>query len=182
VLANGGFAALPISSRRQRWARKRGHWSALFSGGLAHSVSRAYSAHRGTALLVAKRNPKAWKTPHRFLFIRTRGKHQHKDPVQLDLFVPHAYGYEFKVILTNEGFGCPQDAHELQMIGHPTSRPTAGETAGLLGLRTPGPFRRRIIQRGRPLDSTSGTAHPQYGANPAVEEKLLHYLDALQAA
>jgi hypothetical protein len=53
----------------------------------------------------AKWKPKAWKTPHRFLFIRTRVKQQHKEPIQLDLFVPHDYGYEFKVILTNKPMG-----------------------------------------------------------------------------
>ena len=58
---------------------------------------------RGTAewgYFEAKWKPKAWKTPHRFLFIRTRVKEQHKEPIQLDLFVPHDYDYEFKVILT----------------------------------------------------------------------------------
>ena len=40
----------------------------------------------------AKWKPKAWKTPHRFLFIRTRVKQPHKEPIQLDLFVPHDYG------------------------------------------------------------------------------------------
>ena len=53
----------------------------------------------------AKWKPKAWKTPHRFLFIRTRVKQQHKEPIQLDLFVPHDYDYEFKVILTNKPLG-----------------------------------------------------------------------------
>jgi hypothetical protein len=53
----------------------------------------------------AKWKPKAWKTAHRFLFIRTRVKQQHKDPIQLDLFVLHDYGYEFKVILTNQPLG-----------------------------------------------------------------------------
>ena len=52
-----------------------------------------------------KWKPKAWKTPHRFLFIRTRVKEQHKEPIQLELFVPHDYGYEFKVILTNKPLG-----------------------------------------------------------------------------
>jgi hypothetical protein len=53
----------------------------------------------------AKWKPKAWKTPHRFRFIRTRVKQQHKEPIQLDLFVPHAYGCEFKVILSNKLLG-----------------------------------------------------------------------------
>ncbi|MGH8564133.1 MAG: hypothetical protein ACREXW_08595 [Gammaproteobacteria bacterium] len=53
----------------------------------------------------AKWKPKAWKTLHRFLFLRTRVKQQHKEPIQPELFVPHAYGYEFKVILTNKPVG-----------------------------------------------------------------------------
>jgi hypothetical protein len=65
---------------------------------------------RGTAqwgYFEAKSKPKAWKTSHRSLFIRTRVKQQHKEPIQLDLFVPHDYGYEFKVILTNKPVGRP---------------------------------------------------------------------------
>ncbi len=46
--------------------------------------------------------PKSWKFRHRFVFIRTTVKKQRKDPVQLDLFVPHQTGFEFKVILTNK--------------------------------------------------------------------------------
>jgi len=46
--------------------------------------------------------PKSWSQCFRFLFIRTRTKQQEKGPVQLDLFEPYAYGYEFKVIVTNK--------------------------------------------------------------------------------
>jgi hypothetical protein len=46
--------------------------------------------------------PKAWDQRFRFLFIRTRAVRQHKGPIQLDLFVPHEYGYDFKVIITNK--------------------------------------------------------------------------------
>jgi len=56
----------------------------------------------GCAYFEARWKPKAWNVRHRFLFIRIRVKQQHKDPVQLDLFIPQAYGYEFKVILTNK--------------------------------------------------------------------------------
>ena len=49
--------------------------------------------------------PKSWNRRFRFLFIRTRSKKQRKGPVQLDLFVPHEYGYEFKVIVTNKEVG-----------------------------------------------------------------------------
>jgi len=46
--------------------------------------------------------PKSWDRRFRFLFIRTRTQRQHKQPVQLDLFIPHEYGYDFKVIVTNK--------------------------------------------------------------------------------
>lgn len=46
--------------------------------------------------------PKVWDRRFRFLFIRTCAQRQHKEPVQLDLFVPHEYGYDFKVIVTNQ--------------------------------------------------------------------------------
>jgi hypothetical protein len=49
--------------------------------------------------------PKSWNRRFRFLFVRTRSKKQHKGPVQLDLFEPHEYGYEFKVIVTNKEVG-----------------------------------------------------------------------------
>jgi hypothetical protein len=76
---------------------------------------------RGTAewgYFQGKWKPKAWKTPHRFQFIRTRVKEQHKEPIQLDLFVPHDYDYEFKVILTKSPW-CPQDARLPQRPGQP---------------------------------------------------------------
>lgn len=46
--------------------------------------------------------PKSWDSRFRFLFIRSVVRKQLKEPVQLDLFVPHEYGYEFKVIVTNK--------------------------------------------------------------------------------
>lgn len=46
--------------------------------------------------------PKSWDSRFRFLFIRRKVKKQSKEPVQLDLFIPHEYGYEFKVIVTNK--------------------------------------------------------------------------------
>jgi len=49
--------------------------------------------------------PKSWPRHCRFLMIRTRAKQQQKGPVQLDLFEPYQYGYEFKVIVTNKALG-----------------------------------------------------------------------------
>jgi hypothetical protein len=46
--------------------------------------------------------PHVWKRRFRFLFIRTRAKRQQKGPIQLDLFLPHEYGYDFKVVVTNK--------------------------------------------------------------------------------
>jgi hypothetical protein len=46
--------------------------------------------------------PKSWPRSCRFLMIRTRVKQQQKGPVQLDLFEPYQYGFEFKVIVTNK--------------------------------------------------------------------------------
>jgi hypothetical protein len=65
--------------------------------------------------------PQAWDRKFRFLFIRTRACRQNKEPIQLDLFVPHEVGYDFKVIVTNktieaghvvafhEGRGCQEN-------------------------------------------------------------------------
>ena len=49
--------------------------------------------------------PKSWTQSYRFVFIRKRVARQHKGPVQLDLFVPHEQGFEFKVIITNKRVG-----------------------------------------------------------------------------
>jgi hypothetical protein len=46
--------------------------------------------------------PQCWDQRFRFVLIRTRAKKQQKGPIQLDLFVPYEYGYEFKVIVTNK--------------------------------------------------------------------------------
>lgn len=46
--------------------------------------------------------PKKWNRRYRFLVVRTRSVIRDKGPIQLDLFVPHVYGFEFKVIVTNK--------------------------------------------------------------------------------
>ena len=46
--------------------------------------------------------PKSWSSRYRFLFIRQTCKKIYKGPIQLDLFIPHEYGYEFTVIVTNK--------------------------------------------------------------------------------
>ena len=49
--------------------------------------------------------PKSWTQSYRFVFIRKRVARRRKGPVQLDLFVPHEHGFEFKVIITNKRVG-----------------------------------------------------------------------------
>lgn len=46
--------------------------------------------------------PDSWQKKQRFIFIRTCNRKQHKGPLQLDMFIPYEYGYDFKVIVTNK--------------------------------------------------------------------------------
>jgi hypothetical protein len=55
-----------------------------------------------TSYFEADWKPKSWSKRYRFVFIRKRVRRQHKAPIQLDLFVPHEEGYDFKVIVTNK--------------------------------------------------------------------------------
>jgi hypothetical protein len=63
------------------------------------------SIGQGVACFPLSWKPKSWDRRHRFLCIRKRVKVQNKEPLQLELFVPHAYGFEFKAILTNKSLG-----------------------------------------------------------------------------
>ena len=47
-------------------------------------------------------SPKCWTKDFRFLFIRQQVKVQNKGLVQIDLFIPQQYGYDFKVVVTNK--------------------------------------------------------------------------------
>jgi hypothetical protein len=46
--------------------------------------------------------PSSWDDRYRFVFVRSQNRQQYKGPVQLELFVPYEYGYDFKVIITNK--------------------------------------------------------------------------------
>lgn len=46
--------------------------------------------------------PKSWVRRHRLVVVRQETKVQDKQPLQLDLFVPHQRGYAFKAIVTNK--------------------------------------------------------------------------------
>jgi len=46
--------------------------------------------------------PKSWESPFRFVFTRRKNKKQRKGPLQLKLFEPTDFQYDFKVIVTNK--------------------------------------------------------------------------------
>ena len=46
--------------------------------------------------------PKSWDTHYRFIFTRRKTRKQHKGPIQLDLFEPRDFNYDYKVIVTNK--------------------------------------------------------------------------------
>jgi Transposase DDE domain group 1 len=49
--------------------------------------------------------PKCWQHRHRLIVVRSQTTIREPGPIQLDLFVPQAVGYEFKVVLTNKSSG-----------------------------------------------------------------------------
>ncbi len=49
-----------------------------------------------------KWKPKSWNTSYRFIFTRKKTKRQHKGPLQLDLFEPRDFNFDYKVIVTNK--------------------------------------------------------------------------------
>jgi len=46
--------------------------------------------------------PKSWDSAFRFIFTRKRNRKQHKGPIQLHLFEPRDFNYDYKVIVTNK--------------------------------------------------------------------------------
>ena len=71
-----------IIEERKRWRRIDATWSYFEAGW----------------------RPKSWPEgwDFRFLFYRRKSKQIHKAPIQLDLFLPNTYEYEYKVVATNK--------------------------------------------------------------------------------
>jgi len=46
--------------------------------------------------------PKSWTTPYRFLFVRKKARKQYKGPLQLHLFEPRDFRFDYKVVVTNK--------------------------------------------------------------------------------
>jgi hypothetical protein len=69
---------------------------------MIESRKRWYEINSEVSYFEAAWKPKSWPRRCRFLMIRTESKKQQKGPIQLNLFEPYEYGYEFKVIVTNK--------------------------------------------------------------------------------
>jgi hypothetical protein len=75
------FTALKaLIENRKRWRRLNGEWS----------------------FFETNWKPSSWNDRYRFVFVRTKNRQQVKGAIQLDLFIPYEYGYDFKVIVTNK--------------------------------------------------------------------------------
>jgi len=46
--------------------------------------------------------PKTWDSAFRFIFTRKKNRKQHKGPIQLHLFEPRDFNYDYKVVVTNK--------------------------------------------------------------------------------
>lgn len=46
--------------------------------------------------------PKSWNSAFRFIFTRKKNRKQHKGPMQLHLFEPRDFNYDYKVVVTNK--------------------------------------------------------------------------------
>ena len=146
--------------------------------------------------------PKSWTRRHRFVFIRKRAKQQCKEPVQLDLFQPVEYGFDFKVILTNKsltparllafhnGRGSQESLFaELKSgnaMAYVPTRTWVGNQIYLVAALWPfaslATIRRRVIQRAGRLIRPQGQLTLSMSANEAVKNELLQSLAALEAA
>ena len=49
-----------------------------------------------------KWKPKSWDTTYRFIFTRKKNKKQYKGPLQLHLFEPRDFNFDYRVIVTNK--------------------------------------------------------------------------------
>ena len=57
---------------------------------------------REWSFFALKWKPKSWNRRYRLLCLRRRVRRQQKGPLQLDLFEPRSFEYEYKVIVTNK--------------------------------------------------------------------------------
>jgi len=65
---------------RKRWHRIDSHWS----------------------YFETEWKPKSWDSAFRFIFTRKKNRKQHKGQMQLHLFKPRDFNYDYKVVVTNK--------------------------------------------------------------------------------
>jgi len=70
--------------------------------GMIEQRKRWRSIDRQWSYFETKWKPKSWNTSYRFIFTRKKTKRQQKGPLQLDLFEPLDFNYDYKVIVTNK--------------------------------------------------------------------------------
>lgn len=70
--------------------------------GMIEGRKRWYRIDDDRDYFEAEWKPKSWPRKCRFIMVRTLSKKQQKGPVQLDLFEPYEYGFDFKVVVTNK--------------------------------------------------------------------------------
>jgi hypothetical protein len=76
------FTALKaMVEQRKRWKKIDNHWS----------------------YFETQWKPKSWSGCFRFIFTRKKTKRQHKGPMQLDLFEPRGFNFDYRVLVTNKG-------------------------------------------------------------------------------
>jgi len=84
--------------------------------------------------------PKSWTRDFRFVLLRRRSLIQRKEPLQLDLFIPRDYEFEYKTIVTNKA--CSAAAALLFHNGRGTQENLLGEAKSCCALDYV-PMRRR---------------------------------------
>ena len=70
--------------------------------GMIEQRRRWLTIDRQWSYFETKWKPKSWNTSYRFIFTRKKTKRQHKGPLQLDLFEPRDFNFDYKVIVTNK--------------------------------------------------------------------------------
>jgi hypothetical protein len=152
--------------------------------------------------------PKSWSASFRVLVFRKRSLVQRKGPLQLDLFEPRDYQFEYKAVVSNkqtharsvlryhngrgsqEGvLGEAKQYAQLEFIpcrrlvpNQPRVRGTTAKRQTLWDFQTLDTLRQRLVQRAGRLTSPAGELTLTVAANDATRRELTEYLAALQSA
>lgn len=65
-------------------------------------VWKSVDKAEGTKGFQKRWKPKSWARKARFVFVRTRSARKRSEPLQLDLFQPREFGFDYKVVVTNK--------------------------------------------------------------------------------